>query len=94
MSFIPHRKKGIVPIREVQQSDIDCYLEFGEIILIDHELDHKVIVSIGQHDRENGSPKKGDMIAKNPKAPTDQWLITKEYYEEHYEEVDYTEESY
>lgn len=39
-------------------------------------------VSISSVDRETGSPKKGDMIARNPKNHADQWLVAKKYFEE------------
>lgn len=38
-------------------------------------------VSISDADLGNGSPKKGDMIARNPKNHKDQWLVAKEYFE-------------
>lgn len=31
-----------------------------------------------------GSPKEGDMIARNPDNHADLWLIQKEYFEKHY----------
>lgn len=39
-------------------------------------------VSISAADRANGSPKEGDMIARNPKDHNDQWLVAKEYFED------------
>lgn len=42
-------------------------------------------VSISKADIFNGSPKKGDMIARNPNDPNDMWLISKEYFEKNYE---------
>jgi len=42
-------------------------------------------VSISAADRENGSPKPGDMIARNPNDHTDQWLVSKQYFEENFE---------
>lgn len=38
-------------------------------------------VSISDADLGNGSPKEGDMIARNPKNHQDQWLVAKEYFE-------------
>lgn len=32
-------------------------------------------VSVSAADKENGSPKPGDMIARNPKNHADQWLV-------------------
>lgn len=42
-------------------------------------------VSISKFDRENGSPKLGDMIARNPDNHGDQWLVAKDYFEKKYE---------
>lgn len=44
-------------------------------------------ISVSSEDEKNGSPKKGDMIARNPFNKKDQWLVNKEYYEENYELV-------
>jgi len=37
-------------------------------------------VSISDTDREGGSPKEGDMIARNPLDYADQWLVAKKYF--------------
>jgi len=42
-------------------------------------------VSISEEDSKNGSPKIGDMIARNPKNHKDQWLVAKKYFEENLE---------
>jgi hypothetical protein len=42
-------------------------------------------VSITAADREAGSPKAGDMVARNPKNHDDQWLIAAEYFAENFE---------
>lgn len=44
-----------------------------------------VHISISQEDCVNGSPKEGDMIARNPKNHKDQWLVAKEYFETNFE---------
>jgi hypothetical protein len=44
-------------------------------------------VSISQADKDAGSPKLGDMIARNPKIPDDQWLVAKAYFEDNLELV-------
>ena len=59
-------------------SEMRPYVE-GEI------LDGKV--SISQADKDNGSPKLGDMIARNPKNHSDQWLVAKQYFEDNLEEI-------
>lgn len=44
-------------------------------------------VSISPEDLANGSPKVGDMIARNPKNHADQWLVAEKYFNENLEEV-------
>lgn len=44
-------------------------------------------VSISAVDRENGSPKAGDMIARNPKNHEDQWLVTEQYFLDNFEPI-------
>ena len=41
-------------------------------------------VSISKADIESGSPKDGDMIARNSKNHLDQWLVSKEFFEDNY----------
>lgn len=44
-------------------------------------------VSISAPDVEAGSPKSGDMIARNPKNHADQWLVAKAYFDDNLELV-------
>lgn len=44
-------------------------------------------VMINSFDLSNGSPKLGDMIARNPKNHSDQWLVAKQYFEDNFEEI-------
>jgi len=60
-------------------SEMRPYVE-GEV------LDSKV--SISEADIIAGSPKLGDMIARNPKNHDDQWLVAKEYFEDNLELID------
>lgn len=45
-------------------------------------------VSISKPDQEAGSPKPGDMIARNPKNHDDQWLVAADYFAENFEPID------
>lgn len=45
-------------------------------------------VSISDVDRQNGSPKFGDMIARNPKNHADQWLVAEDYFKANFEPID------
>lgn len=42
-------------------------------------------ISISEADKTNGSPKDGDMIARNPKNHGDRWLVAKKYFEDNLE---------
>ena len=44
-------------------------------------------VSVSAADRENGSPRAGDMIARNPKNHDDQWLVAEDYFADNFETV-------
>jgi hypothetical protein len=42
-------------------------------------------ISISAEDRNAGSPKAGDMIARNPKNHADQWLVAAKYFADNFE---------
>lgn len=44
-------------------------------------------VSVSAEDTKAGSPKVGDMIARNPKNHDDQWLVAAAYFAENFEPV-------
>jgi len=45
------------------------------------------VISISLPDRQAGSPKLGDMIARNPKNHADQWLVAAAYFADNFEAV-------
>lgn len=45
-------------------------------------------VSISKADKEAGSPKVGDMIARNPKNHSDMWLVAEKYFNDNFEKID------
>lgn len=45
-------------------------------------------VSISKPDAEAGSPKEGDMIARNPANHDDQWLVAAAYFAENFETIE------
>jgi hypothetical protein len=45
-------------------------------------------VTINDLDKQGGSPRDGDMIARDPSNPRDSWLISSAYFEANYEEAD------
>jgi hypothetical protein len=44
-------------------------------------------VSVSLPDGEDGSPKDGDMIARNPKNHADMWLVAAKYLTDNFEPV-------
>ena len=44
-------------------------------------------VSISVEDTKGGSPKLGDMIARNPKNHDDKWLVSAQYFADNFEEM-------
>lgn len=44
-------------------------------------------ISISMADHDAGSPRLGDMIARNPANHKDQWLIAAEYFADNFESV-------
>jgi hypothetical protein len=61
--------------RRKQIAELRPYFE-GE------DLSH---VSISAEDKKAGSPKAGDMIARNPKNHDDQWLVAAQYFADNFE---------
>lgn len=43
-------------------------------------------ISVSEVDAKNGSPRQGDMIARNPKDHEDQWLVSAKYFAENFVE--------
>jgi len=72
--FKKYRRTSIAELRPVTQSDIDRFANS--------------IYSVSIEDLRNGSPKIGDMIARNPKNHLDQWLIAKDYFEQNFESLE------
>lgn len=74
-NYKEYRKKGITEMREVTPEEIwQGQLPDG--------------VSVSDADEKAGSPKAGDMIARNPENHNDMWLVAADYHEENYELVD------
>lgn len=45
-------------------------------------------ISINEEDKKAGSPKVGDMIARNPENHKDQWLVASKYFTENFAELE------
>lgn len=45
------------------------------------------LISVSGEDAKAGSPKPGDMVARNPKNHKDQWLVAAQYFADNFEPV-------
>ncbi len=75
--FTQYRRKQIAELRPVTPIE----LAHGPASLRADEI------SISQADLDNGSPKTGDMVARNPKNHKDQWLVARQYFEDNFEKA-------
>lgn len=83
-NFKQYRRTQIAEMRPVNEQDIQAYENDKQI----HSIrDSEFKVSISDADRQNGSPKIGDMIARNPKNHLDQWLVAKQYFQDNFEPI-------
>lgn len=82
LKFKQYRRKQIAELRPVTNADIKAFKNDKHI----HSMkDTQFHVSVSDVDKDNGSPKIGDMIARNPKNHDDQWLVAKEYFDNNFE---------
>ena len=77
MEFKKYRRTQIAEMRPVTTEEIEHGLKGDSIV-----------ISVSQVDLDNGSPKEGDMIARNPDNHADQWLVAKEYFEKNFEPME------
>ncbi len=85
--FKKYRRKQIAELRPVTKADIENFKTNHQELIIPSYKDDIITISISDVDRQNGSPKIGDMIARNPKNHLDQWLVAEGYFEENFELV-------
>lgn len=86
MKFKKYKRTQIAEMREVTSEDIDMYENMGSIYHLLNS-DNPLCVSISDVDKLNGSPKLGDMIARNPKNHLDQWLVEERYFKDNFENI-------
>lgn len=65
--------------RRKQIAELRPYIE-GEVL--------SERISVSAADREAGSPRVGDMIARNPKNHDDQWLVAAAYFADNFEPIE------
>ena len=88
-NFKQFRRTQIAEMRPVTEEEIKLF-EVMDNIPIAWAVDVAtpiVLLSISDADRKNGSPKLGDMIARNPKNHLDQWLVAEQYFKDNFEQV-------
>lgn len=76
-SFKKYRRKDFAELREVTHIDIQDYAIIPQTFLS--------MISVSKEDLKAGSPKLGDMIARNPKNHNDMWLVAEKYFEDNFE---------
>lgn len=84
--FKQYKRKQVAELRPVTQQDMDEFAAKGFIVAGQAGANASK-VSISDADRLNGSPKRGDMIARNPANHADQWLVAAQYFKDNFEEV-------
>ena len=70
-------------MRPVEQSEVEYFKAQKALYNDTGEFQ----ISISDADIKHGSPKIGDMIARNPDNHDDVWLIAKEYFQKHFAPV-------
>lgn len=80
--FKKFKRVEFAEIREVTEADIKEFREQGWINAPGYQE-----VSISDIDLKKGSPKIGDLIARNLDEHNDQWLMTEQYFKDNFEIV-------
>ena len=86
--FKQYRRKQIAELRPIEQIDLEQF-EQHKMLVAHKTTDNWIPVSISDADLKAGSPKIGDMVARNPKNHLDQWLVAKQYFEDNFESIQY-----
>lgn len=81
--FKQYKRKQIAELREVTQNDINFFNNHKFLHISNEPYGNNI--SISDEDKKNGSPKLGDMIARNPKNHADQWLVAEQYFKDNFE---------
>lgn len=76
------RRTQIAEMREVSELDLKVFEKDKAIYSLS---DTEFKISISDVDLKNGSPKIGDMIARNPVNHNDQWLVAEQYFKDNFE---------
>jgi len=77
--FEKYMRTNVAEMRPVTEKDIKLFKTVTTV-----QTSSQPKISISEPDKKNGSPKIGDMIARNPKDHTDQWLVAEKYFKENF----------
>lgn len=80
--FKKYRRTQIAEMRPVTAEEI----KLGRLITT--KTHSRCAISVSDIDLQNGSPKNGDMIARNPKNHEDQWLVAAQYFADNFETIE------
>ena len=85
--FKKYRRTNVAEMRPIDEQDIGNFDSVkGNLgTMSDFGM---IYISISNQDLGNGSPKVGDMVARNPENHKDQWLVAKEYFEANFESME------
>jgi len=86
VEFKRYVRNQVSELREVTDKDLEEFEEWG-LLIASRDGKNIIGVSISDTDEDNGSPKIGDMIARNPNNHKDQWLVAKEYFDANFVEL-------
>ena len=79
MGFTKYRRTQIAEMRPITAEE----KKLGRLIVT--KTHSRKAISVSETDLQNGSPKSGDMIARNPLNQDDQWLVAEQYFKNNFE---------
>lgn len=79
MAYTKYRRTQIAEMRPVTKEEI----ELGRLVIT--KTASRAAISVSAPDLEAGSPKEGDMVARNPKNHEDKWLVAAQYFKDNFE---------
>lgn len=82
--MINNKNKNMEFKKFIKNTEVEM-VEYNRNLLYPKDFMDKLSISL--EDKKNGSPKNGDMIARNPNNHDDMWLVSKEYFEQNYTQV-------
>lgn len=82
--FRKFKRSAVAEMREVTKGDIESYSNHGFLHVKEAPFGNNV--SVSDADKNNGSPKLGDWIARNPEDHFDQWLVDAKYFSKNFEQ--------